>query len=132
MMRSSVAATRALWPSWRAISRTSRRRGWRSFMSSRASIAMAATLFRFDLRHERANALGDGDAILIELVFPEHRVHQRAAELLLRCEGAAFGALMRANGFGLVDLGHGSPLSSSLTFNIKQHKQVRSASRGGW
>ena len=40
-------------------------------------------LLGIDLRHERADALGDGDAVLVELVLPEHAGEDAAPQRLL-------------------------------------------------
>ena len=46
-------------------------------------MASAAARRRLDLRHERLDAIGDGDAVLVELVLPQEAVHQRALQLHL-------------------------------------------------
>jgi hypothetical protein len=59
-----------------------------------------------DLRHQRLDALGDGDTILVELVFPQQAVHERALQLHLGRETLGPGALMREGANDLVKLDH--------------------------
>ena len=51
-------------------------------------------LLRVDRRHELRHAVGDGDAVLVELVLPQEAVHQAPPQLLLRREAAGAGAFM--------------------------------------
>ena len=59
-----------------------------------------------DLRHQRLDALGDGDAVLVELVFPQEAVHQRALQLHLRREALCPRTLMGEGADDLVDPDH--------------------------
>src|SRR5262249_34443900 len=65
--------------------------------------------FGIDLRHEHLDALGDGDAILVELILPEETVHQRALQLHLGREALAPRALVRECANELVELDHAWP-----------------------
>jgi hypothetical protein len=59
-----------------------------------------------DLRHQRTDAVGDGNAVLVELVLPQQAVHQRALQLHLGRETPGAGALMREGANEFVQLDH--------------------------
>src|SRR5215472_909828 len=71
-----------------------------------------------DLRHQRLDAVGDGDAVLIELILPEEAVHQRALQLHLGRETLAACALMGESANDLVEPDHDG-LLSGLSVNGK-------------
>ena len=51
-------------------------------------------LLRGDRGHELGHALGDGDAVLVELVLPQEAIHQAPAQFLLGRESAGAAAFM--------------------------------------
>ena len=59
-----------------------------------------------DLRHERPDAVGDSDAVLVELVLPQEAVHQRAPQLHLGREAPSARAFMGEGANDLVDRDH--------------------------
>jgi hypothetical protein len=61
---------------------------------------------RWHLRHQRLDALGDGDAVLVKLVLPQKAVHERALQLHLGREAPAARALMGESAHDLVQADH--------------------------
>jgi hypothetical protein len=59
-----------------------------------------------DLRHQRLDAVGDGNAILVELVLPKEAVHQRPLQLHLGREAHGARALSREGANDLVEPDH--------------------------
>src|SRR5579862_2686139 len=59
-----------------------------------------------DLRDQRLDAVGDGNAVLVELVLPEEAVHQRALERHFGREALAARALMGKGANDLVQTDH--------------------------
>src|SRR5260370_9097370 len=73
-----------------------------------------------NLRHQRLDALGDGDAVLVELVLPQEAVHQRALQLQLGRETLGPGALMGEGANDLVDADHDGLLLGLLIMDWKR------------
>ena len=64
-----------------------------------------------DARHELLDAVGDGNAVLVELILPEEAVHQRALQLVGGRERLGRRAFPREYALELVERGHESLLS---------------------
>jgi hypothetical protein len=59
-----------------------------------------------DLRHQRLDALGDRNAVLVELVLPQEAVHQRALQRHFGCEALSPRALEGESANDLVQSDH--------------------------
>src|SRR5260370_40464764 len=75
---------------------------------------------RVNLRRQRLDALGDGDAVLVELVLPQEAVHQRALQLHLGRETLGPGALMGEGANDLVDADHDGLLLGLMIMDWKR------------
>lgn len=67
---------------------------------------MASTAQASGLTVQRLDALGDGNAILIELILPQEAVHERAPKLLLRARSALRAPPSWVKTHDLVELDH--------------------------
>ena len=82
---------------------------------------------RVDLGHQRLDALGDGDAVLVELVLPQEAVHQRPLQRHFRREAPGLRALMREGLNDLVQLDHESLLLVDCDGKNGAGEQARAA-----